>query len=127
MQLDPEAPVVVVPGELRGDTATRFVDMVLDTGATYIVVLWHLAQALGYDPAGSDRSVNLTTASSVETAPLINLRIVRAFGREVGNGDAVCLNLPTGSRAEGLLGLSFLRHLDIDLYFRSGTLEARGP
>ena len=28
MQLDPEAPVVVVPVELRGDTGTRFVDMV---------------------------------------------------------------------------------------------------
>jgi len=79
---------------------------------------------MGYDPADSDRSVNLTTASSVETAPSINLRIVRTFGREVGNVDAVCLKLPTGSRAEGLLGLSFLRHLDIDLYFRSGTLEA---
>ena len=60
MQLDPEAPVVVVPVELRGDTSTRFVDMVLDTWATGIVTLWHLAHALGYDPADSD---SLTTAS----------------------------------------------------------------
>jgi len=46
MQLDPEAPVVVVPMELRGDNSTRFVDMVLDTGATGIVIPWHLAHAL---------------------------------------------------------------------------------
>ena len=46
MQLDPEAPVVVVPVELRGNTGTRFVDMVLDTGATGIVIPWHLAHAL---------------------------------------------------------------------------------
>ena len=126
MQFDPQAPVVVVPVQLRGDTATRIVDMVLDTGATYIVVPWHLAQTLGYDPAGSNRSVNLTTASSVETAPLIYIGSVSPLGQEVENVDAVCLDLPPGSRAEGLLGLSFLRHLDLDLHFRSGTLEARG-
>ena len=33
MQVDPRVPVVVLPVESRGDTATRFVDMVLDTGA----------------------------------------------------------------------------------------------
>jgi len=126
MQLDPRAPVVVLPVELRGDAAIRFVDMVLDTGATYVVVPWHLAQALGYDPEGSNRRANLTTASSVEMAPLINLRSVRALSQKVENVDTVCLNLPLGSRAEGLLGLSFLRRLNLDLHFRSGTLEARG-
>lgn len=127
MRLDPRVPVIVLEVELTGEAANVIVDMALDTGATYIMVPWLVAEALGYDPAVSRRRINLTTASSVEVAPLITIKNVKALGVEVGDVEAVCHDLPPGSSVQGLLGLSFLRHFDIDLHFRRMVLEARNP
>jgi len=127
MRLDPEASLIVVTVALTGDAGTRLVDMALDTGATYVMIPWHTAEALGYDPAVSRSRINLTTASSVEVAPLITLKSVKALGVEVQNVDAICHDLPPGSRVEGLLGLSFLKHLDINLHFKAKDLEAKDP
>ncbi len=126
MRFDPEAPVIVVEVEVAGPAATRVVDMALDTGATHVMVPWVVAEALGYDHAVSRRRVNLSTASSVEVAPLVTLEEVGALGVRAREVEAVCHDLPPGSRVQGLLGLSFLRHFDIDLHFRRGLLEARG-
>lgn len=126
MRLDASAPIIVVEVELVGESATRIVDMALDTGATYTVVPWVVAEALGYAPAASGRRVNLTTASSVEVVPLISLKGTRALGVEATEVETACHDLPPGSPVEGLLGLSFLRSFDIDLHFRQGVLELRG-
>lgn len=127
MELDPQAPLIVVPVELAGDQGSRVVDMALDTGATYVLIPWHLAESLGYDPAVSPRKVRLTTASAVAVAPVITLKRMRALGHEQSDVVAACHDLPTGSRVEGLLGLSFLRHLDLDLHFKRRVLAARDP
>lgn len=127
MELDPQAPLIVVPVELAGDQGSRVVDMALDTGATYVLIPWHLAESLGYDPAVSPRKVRLTTASAVAVAPVITLKRMRALGHEQSDVVAACHDLPTGSRVEGLLGLSFLRRLDLDLHFKRRVLAARDP
>jgi len=45
--------------------------MALDTGATYTMIPWDIAEAIGYEPAYSKRKVTIITASGVEKAPLI--------------------------------------------------------
>ena len=45
--------------------------MALDTGATYTMIPWDIAEVLGYDPGASKDRVSLITASGVEKAPLI--------------------------------------------------------
>jgi len=116
----------VVPVELIGGPQSRVVDMALDTGATFVMVPWHVAEALGHDPAVSRKRTTLTTASSVEVTPIVTFKSVRALALEVQDIETVCHDLPPGSRVEGLLGLSFLKHLDLDVHFRRGVLEARG-
>ena len=106
MRIDPTEPAIVVKVELFGEETSRIVDMVLDTGSTYVLIPWHIAEALGYDPAVSRRRVNLVTASTAEVAPLITLRAIKALGVEARGVEVVCHDLPPGSRAEGLLGLS---------------------
>ena len=125
MQLNPQENVIVVPVELSNDSGSRVVDMALDTGASYVMIPWQIAEALGYDPAVSRRRINLTTASSLEVVPLITIRSVKVLGGEVQSVDAVCHDLPPGSRVQGLLGLSFLRHFDVDIHFRSRILRFR--
>lgn len=127
MRLDPRAPVIVVPVELIGELGSRTLDMALDTGATYTMIPWRVAEALGYDPGVARRRVVLTTPSGLEVAPLITLRGVKALGYEASQVEVVCHDLPVESGVQGLLGLSFLRHLNLDLHLKSGQLEARDP
>lgn len=127
MQLDPQAPVIVIEVEMQGLAEPRVVDMAMDTGATFTMIPWGVAQALGFDPAVSERRVNLVTASTTEVAPLIIVNNMRALGVEAANVEVVCHDLPPTSRVQGLLGLSFLKHFDVDLHFRRRVLEARGP
>lgn len=127
MRLDPEASAITLQVEVQGERASRAITMVLDTGATYVVIPWDIAEALGYDPVASQRTVDLATASSVEIAPLLTVRRVRALGVEAFDVDVLCYNLPAASGVQGLLGLSFLKHFDVDLHFRRQVLEARDP
>ena len=47
--------------------------MALDTGATFVMIPWDVAERLGYDPTISDERISITTASTVEKVPLITL------------------------------------------------------
>ncbi|MBI2913171.1 MAG: retroviral-like aspartic protease family protein [Chloroflexi bacterium] len=86
-----------------------------------------IAEALGYDPAASRRTVEVTTVSTVEVAPVITVQAVRALGFQVENVDMLCHDLPPASRVQGLLGLSFLKNFDVDLHFKRRVLELRDP
>ena len=97
--------------------------MVLDTGATFTMIPWVVAEHLGYEPAVSKSRTTLTTASTTETVPLITLERMRVLGAEAEGVAVVIHDLPTKSRVDGLLGLSFLRRFNIGLRFKDGFLE----
>ena len=97
--------------------------MALDTGATYTVIPWDVAERLGYDPAVATRRVVITTASAIERVPLIVLERMRVLDVEAREVEVVVHDLPPKSRVDGLLGLSFLRRFNINLSFREGFLE----
>lgn len=101
--------------------------MALDTGATYLMLPWDVAEVLGYDPARVREKVSITTASGMEIVPLLSLEKVKVLGKEVAGVKAFCHDLPSQSAVDGLLGLSFLSFFDIDLYFRQQKLELNGP
>lgn len=83
--------------------------MALDTGATYTMIPWDIAEAIGYEPAYSKKKVKIITASGVEKAPLIVVDKVSVLGKEARDVECVVHDLPEASRIDGLLGLSFLR------------------
>jgi len=97
--------------------------MALDTGASYLMVPWHVIEVLGYAPAKVRKKIGITTASGTEIAPLVTLDRVRVLGKSVANVEAICHDLPPQSPVDGLLGLSFLKWFDIDLHFRKGRLR----
>lgn len=126
MDLDPLAPLVALPVEVEGPSGRLTLDMVLDTGATFVVLPTWAAREVGFEPAALRERVKLTTASSLASVPLLVLPSVRAMGLRRAMVQAVCLDLPPETPVGGLLGLSFLRHFDVDLHFRSRRLGARG-
>jgi predicted aspartyl protease len=78
-KFDPEEPVIVLTVTLRSEYGEKKkIEMALDTGATYILIPWDIAEALGYEPAYSNQKIDLTTASGNEKSPLITV-IASAF------------------------------------------------
>lgn len=124
MKFDPEQPVIVLNVTLEGQTGTkRMVKMALDTGATYTMIPWEIAEALGYEPEHSKEKVTLVTASGIETAPIIKVKNVNVLGEYVSDVPIVCHDLPPRSYVVGLLGISVLRHFKIMIDYEEGDLE----
>ncbi|MDI6917515.1 MAG: retropepsin-like aspartic protease [Thermoplasmatales archaeon] len=122
-KFDPEAPVIVLNVTLGGEDIKKKIEMAIDTGATYTMIPWDIAEVLGYKPELSKDRVPLVTASGVERVPLIILKSVSALGKSADNVQMVVHNLPEKSYVDGLLGLSFLRKFRVCLDFRKGMLE----
>src|SRR5437667_164148 len=56
--------------------------MALDTGATYLMVPWHVLEVLRYSPARVRQKISITTASGIEIAPLLTVGPGRQRRRE---------------------------------------------
>lgn len=69
----------------------------------------------------------METASGSVQAPLITLEGVSLGGYRVPSVEALCYDLPRRVGTKCLIGLSALRHFDLDLHFRSGKFEIRRP
>jgi len=100
----------------------RVLPVAFDTGASFTIIPWDIAISLGYDPTGVTRRIRIITGSGVEYAPVIMVRKLTAIGESIANIKVLCHDLPEDSKVDGLLGLSFLRHFDIDISFSKETI-----
>lgn len=121
---DPESPIIELDIILYDEGGTkRRIKAAVDTGATYTMIPWDIAEALGYKPEISKEKVTLITASGVETAPVVEIKKINFLDENVDNVPVVCHDLPPKSYVVGLLGSSFLRHFKIIMDYRKGSLE----
>lgn len=98
------------------------VHMILDTGASFVVLRPHVAIRLGYDLSACPRQT-VHSAHRGEDVPRFSLASVKALGHAVNNVGAITLDLPPPLGADGLLGNTFLRRFDIELSFARGILR----
>ena len=98
------------------------VTLALDTGASYVMIPWEIAEALELRPELSREFTEVITASSVEKVPIVYLERVSVVGEVAQNVKAVVHDLPEKSYVDGLLGLSFLRNFKVTLDFKEGVL-----
>lgn len=124
IEFNPQSSAIALDAVLCGSEAPeKRIKMIFDTGATYTMIPWEIAEALGYQSEVSKRRVILTTASGVERAPLITLSSVQVLGAKVENVEVAVHDLPPSSHVDGLLGLSFIRNFKVSLDFEQGVLE----
>jgi len=123
IRFNPNSPVIVLEVTLESMVAKRRMKMAVDTGATYTMIPWEIAEALGYRPDISSQRITLVTASGVERVPLIKVDIIRILGKEIRDIEIVCHDLPARSYVDGLLGPRSLRELKAKIDFDKGTLE----
>ena len=95
----------------------------LDTGASNTTIPPKVATALGYDLSDPKQEVGLITGGGIVSAKIITVRKLTALGQTVEDIDVLCHDLPENSIIDGLLGMNFLEHFDIDISFSTGTIE----
>lgn len=112
---------LVVEVHLQGKFAQNAY-FVLDTGASFTIIPWRLAQELGLkiDP---QKTAKIITASSIEITPQTTIPKMSVLGKTARN--VVCLvhDLPPQTTVDGLLGLSFLKHFKLTVDFKKGILN----
>ena len=123
INFDVESPVIILDVEIRGASEITTKRMALDTGATYVIIPWKVAELLGYKPELSKEKTTMITASGVESAPIITLRKISSLGKEATDVKAIVHDLPAKSYVDGLLGLSFLKNFNIHINFKNGYIE----
>ena len=126
---DRSYPLIIVNLRVGSTTDNEFHDLTvgLDTGASATTIPTKVALDLGYDLANPKEERLVVTASGARAEKVITVRRLTALGETVEDMDVLCLDLPEPSIIEGVLGLNFLEHFDIEISFSTGTIEARCP
>ena len=95
----------------------------LDTGASNTTIPPKIATALGYDLSNPKQEVEIITGGGTVSAKIVTVRKLTALGQTIENIDVLCHDLPENSIIDGLLGMNFLDHFDIDISLSTGTIE----
>lgn len=120
---DPWKGLIVVKTEIWGPSGSGVLRLALDTGATSTLVNVGMLVATGYDPALTAERVQVTTGSGVEFAPRIVLQRASSLGQERPGFPVLGHTLPPSASVDGLLGLDFLRGLNLTVDFRARLLS----
>ena len=124
LRFNREFPIITVFARIEGEK-TRRIKVALDTGATFVMIPWEVAEILGYNPGASPKKRKIITASGIQHVPLVVLISMSVLEMEAHNVEALVHNLPKESNVDGLLGLTFLRNFKICLDFRKGVLSIK--
>ena len=125
ISFNPSQRLIRVPIKVEDINGSNYRDLVvaLDTGSSHTSIPTKTASDLGYDLSNPKQVVLLTTGSNIVPAKLITVRKLTAIGESVENIDVLCHDLPFGSTIDGVLGLNFLSHFDLNISFSTGTIE----
>lgn len=121
LKFNPAEHSLILSADIKA-TYPEVARLVLDTGASYVVLPWKMVTGIGLkiDPK---RTIQITTASAVETVPKIVVPEISVLGKSAKNVEAIVKDLPSDSPADGLLGLSFLKHFKLSIDFPRGILN----
>ena len=121
LKFDPATYGIILEAKIKNRFA-EIAHLILDTGSTYVTVPWKLATATHLN-IKQDQTVKLTSASTYETVPKVIIPEMEVLGKKVRNVEAIVKDLPPEAPADGLLGLSFLKHFKLTIDFKKGILE----
>ena len=114
---------IVVDTQLSGKI-TLHARLVVDTGASLVVLPWRIATGLDL-PIDPTQLVKTSTAAAVESVPLTIIPKVTVLGKTMRNVVCMVKDLPAESGVDGLLGLSFLRHFRVILEMKRGVFTLK--
>lgn len=120
LKFDPSSTSIIVSADIKASLPT-VAKLILDTGASYVTLPWNMVSAIGI-PIDTKNTVQLTSASTVETIPKIVIPEMTVLGKRLQNIEAIVKDLPPEAPADGLLGLSFLKNFKLTINFKKNYL-----
>ncbi len=117
-----DRPLVAVRARLNGQAR---VILAVDTGAELTVISRTTARDLGFDLARPPRVLQLAGVGQSPPVPVVRLNRLQVGASSVTGLDVCVFDVPGVIRADGLLGLNFLRRFRVTFEFDSGTLVLR--
>ncbi len=119
----PLARSVTLWTDIVGPAGTRFLRLLLDTGADYVTIGREAASDIGFDLDRPERTIPLIGANGVVPSPMFTAPLVRVQEIEVPNVRICVHDLPSEVSVEidGLLGMSFLEHTIFTFDFKART------
>ena len=81
LKFDRTLPVIVLDAELEVEELIGHIRMALDTGATYTMIPWQAAIALGLKPEIAEERIEILTASGTVRVPLVRLASLSVSGK----------------------------------------------
>ncbi|MCA9390393.1 clan AA aspartic protease [candidate division WWE3 bacterium] len=117
---DPSSGVILIEADIHSRITAK-ARLVFDTGATFCMLPWKFVQEIGLE-IDPKETIQTTTASTIETSPIIKIPKMSVLGYEIENVSCIVRDLPPLSGVDGLLGLSFLKHFRIIMDFQKGDL-----
>jgi predicted aspartyl protease len=104
--------------------AGKLLRLVLDTGAEETVIIPEILDELGYSPRDGDAITVMRSAVGRENGYMIRVEHFACLGFQARAFRVHAHDLPDGWEIEGLIGLSFLRHLNDEVRSIEGRLLA---
>lgn len=114
-----------LPVRVCGQSGTRELEALLDTGSLFMTGPAADASAIGYPLARSPR-ITIVTAHGVTEAPWVTLSRVVVGEFELTEVPAICLDIDVAG-ASSLLGLSILAHLNVSVDGKARMLTITDP
>ena len=114
---------IFVSAEVTGPARSLPIQFILDTGATRTLIDRDVLFQLGFDLSSPSTLVPMTTGSRVELVPRVLLTRLSALGQHRIGFPVLAHTLPESAQVFGLLGLDFLRGLELKIDFRSGQID----
>ena len=110
-----EKRLIIVPVTLRSPTHFFKAQFVLDTGASYTIIDYRIAESLGYSRHDACAPSRVSSAIGKEEGFRIRLEALEALGKNLSPFEVACHSL-FEQGVEGLLGMTFLEQFNFCIY-----------
>ena len=117
---DPQDNLIIVPVEVHGESQLITLNMAVDTGATWTILPIKTCSIIG---AVHQRRISIVTGSRVESAQLMTIPLIKAFGIDITNFKVVAHDLPSSLLVDGLLGMNFLKRVKLTIDFYKNVIK----
>ena len=122
-QIDLSSGLIILPTKITGLKSQVLINLAVDTGASKTMINWDILVLIGYDPAIVKERIQMTTGSSIEYVPIIEVDEIEAIGIIKKGMLVLCHTLPPSATVDGVLGLDFFRGYKLAIDFNKGIID----
>jgi predicted aspartyl protease len=121
-RFDPTTDLILVAARVWGPHGDKRLSLALDTAATETHITPDILDDLGYSPRDGGRITTVRSAVGNERGYMTRVSRFFALGFSYTDFEIHVHDLPDGFGIDGLLGLSFLKKLNVEIRFGEGRI-----